>query len=130
METNAMSDADFRPTVYLKEKCPFCMKIRIFLLESGLKDRVQVRNLVPGTEVEQAIRAELEPNLEKVSFPAAQLEAGRYMTDSDAIIGELAQMAGSDPAAMPVLSAYVEGPFQQIMQLYRENMELKKQLAA
>jgi hypothetical protein len=30
---------------------------------------------------------------------------------------------------MPVLRAYVEGPFQQIMTLYRENMELKKQLA-
>jgi glutaredoxin len=124
-----MSDATFRPVVYLKEKCPFCMKVRIFLVESGLDTKVEVRNFAPGTEQEQMIRAELEPNLEKVSFPAAQTAAGRYMTDSDGIIGQLAADAGVDPAHMPVLGAYVEGPFAQIMQLYRENMELKKQLA-
>ena len=33
---------------------------------------------------------------------------------------------GQDPAQMPVLKAYLEGPFQQIMPLFRENMELKK----
>ncbi len=125
-----MSDATFRPVVYLKEKCPFCMKIRIFLLESGLWDKVEVKDFAPGTEQEQAIRAELEPNLEKVGFPAAQTAPGRYMTDSDGIVAHLAEVAGADPAKMPVFSAYVEGPFQQIMQLYRENAELKKQLAA
>jgi glutathione S-transferase len=125
-----MTDTPFRPVVYLKQKCPFCMKVRIFLMESGLWDRVEIRDLVPGTPQEQAIRAELEPKLEKVSFPAAQLEPGSYMTDSDAIVGRLGELAGKDPAAMPVLGAYVEGPFQQIMQLYRENAELKKQVAA
>ena len=125
-----MSDTTFRPVIYLKEKCPFCMKVRIFLLEAGLRDQVEVRDLVPGTDREQEIRAELEPMLEKVSFPAAQTEPGRYMTDSDAIIGHFAAIAGADPVSMPVLTAYVDGPFQQIMQLYRENMELKKQLAA
>jgi hypothetical protein len=124
-----MSDTAFRPVVYLKNKCPFCMKVRIFLLESGLNGKVDVRDFAPGTEQEQAIRAELEPNLEKVSFPAAQTAAGRYMTDSDGIIAELATHAGVDVASMPVLAAYLEGPFQQIMQLYRENMDLKKQLA-
>ncbi len=125
-----MTDTTFRPVVYLKAKCPFCMKVRIFLLESGLKGQVEVKDFAPGTDQEQAIRAELEPKLEKVSFPAAQTAPGRYMTDSDAIIGELAGGVGQDPAAMPVLSAYVEGPFQQIMTLFRENMELKKQVQA
>lgn len=122
----AMSDPNFRPVVYLKEKCPFCMKVRIFLLESGLKDNVEVKDFAPGTDQEQAIRTELEPRLEKISFPAAQTAPGRYMTDSDAIIGQLAGLSGSDPAKMPVLNAYIEGPFQQIMQLFRENRELKK----
>ncbi len=125
-----MSDPTFRPVVYLKEKCPFCMKVRIFLLESGLREDVEVRNFAPGTDEEAAIRAELEPNLEKVGFPAAQTAPGVYMADSDGIIAHLAGVVGVDPAAMPVLSAYVEGPFQSIMTLYRENMELKKQLAA
>ena len=118
----------FRPVVYLKEKCPFCMKVRIFLLEAGLQDRVEVKDFAPGTEQEQAIRRELEPRLEKVSFPAAQPEPDQYMTDSDAVIGRLASAFGVAPQG-PVLQAYVEGPFQQIMTLFKENMELKKQQA-
>lgn len=119
----------FRPVVYMKEKCPFCMKIRIFLLEAGLLDRVEVKEFAPGAPEEQAIRDEVGPHLEKVSFPAAQTAPGQYMTDSDAIIGKLAAEAGVDPQRMPVLKAYVEGPFQQLMNLFRENMELKKQQA-
>lgn len=125
-----MPDQIFRPVVFLKEKCPFCMKVRIFLLESGLWSQVEVRDFAPGTEQEQAIRSTLEPNLQKVSFPAAEVAPGAYMTDSDAIIARLAEGVGVDPSQMPVLSAYVQGPFQQIMTLYRENAELKKQLAA
>ncbi len=106
------------------------MKVRIFLLESGMLDKVDLRDFAPGTDQEQAIKAELEPNLEKVSFPAAQTAPGRYMTESDGIIGHFAKVAGADPAKMPVLQAYVEGPFQSIMQLFRENMDLKKQLAS
>ena len=119
----------FRPVIYLKAKCPFCMKIRIFLLESGLRDQVEVRDFAPGDAQEQAIRDELAPHLEKVSFPAAQLKPGQYMTDSDGIIRELAAGEGQDPAHMPVLQAYLDGPFQSMMNLYKENQELKKQLA-
>ena len=124
-----MTDASFRPVIYLKEKCPFCMKVRIFLLEAGLLGDVEVRDFTAGTPQEDATKAELAPHLEKVSFPAAQVEPGRFMTESDAIIGRFADQAKVDPAQMPVLKAYVEGPFQQIMTLYRENMDLKKQLA-
>ena len=120
-----MTDA-FRPTIYLKDKCPFCMKIRIFLLESGLRDKVVVKDFTPGTDAEQEIRAEVTPHLEKVSFPAAELAPGEFLADSDGIIGRLAQGVDQDPAQMPVLKAYLDGPFQQIMTLFRENMELKK----
>ncbi len=124
-----MTDTTFTPVIYLKDKCPFCMKIRIFLLEAGLLGDVKVRDFVPGSDEETAIREEVSPHLEKVSFPAAQLEPGKFMADSDGIIAKLAAEAKVDPARMPVLSAYVNGPFQSIMTLYKENMELKKQLA-
>jgi hypothetical protein len=123
-----MADA-FRPTVYLKDKCPFCMKIRIFLLESGLRDQVTVKTFTPGAESEQQVRDEVSPHLEKVSFPAAEIAPGEFVADSDGIISRLAEGAGVDPGQMPVLKAYLEGPFQSIMTLFRENMELKKQLA-
>ena len=125
-----MTDQAFRPTIYLKDKCPFCMKIRIFLLESGLGDQVVVKDFAPGTDAEQEIRAEVSPHFEKVSFPAAQVAPGEYLADSDGIIARLAEGAGQDPAQMPVLQAYLQGPFQSIMTLFRENMELKKQVQA
>jgi glutathione S-transferase len=124
-----MMSASFRPVVYLKEKCPFCFKVRLFLLEAGLLDGVDVQEFTPETNTEQAIRAELAQHLEKVSFPAAQVVAGRYLTDSDAIIAYFAQGAKVDPARMPVLRAYVEGPFQRLRDLRKENMDLKQQLA-
>ena len=121
-----MADAGFRPTVYLKAKCPFCMKLRIFLLESGLRDSVEVKDFAPGAPEEQQIRDEVTPHLEKVSFPAAEVAPGEFLADSDGIIARLAEGVGQDPGQMPVLKAYLEGPFQSIMTLYRENMELKK----
>lgn len=88
--------------MFLKENCPFCLKIRIFLLEAGLSSKIDIRNFVPGSEEEAAIRAELQPNLEKVSFPAAHLAQGQYITGSDEIVAILARLANRDPASMPV----------------------------
>jgi len=117
--------SNFTPIFYLKEKCPFCLKVRIALLETGLADKVEIREFAPGTEAETEIRSELSPHLEKVSFPAAQIEPGNYIADSDAIIAQLQKIAKLDSAALPVLNAYVTGPFNGLMELYRENMELK-----
>ncbi len=125
-----MNDQAFRPVIYLKDKCPFCMKIRIFLLESGLRDSVEVKTFTPGAPEEQQVRDEVSPFLEKVSFPAAQVAPGEFLADSDGIIARLAEGVGQDPGQMPVLKAYLEGPFQSLMTLFRENMELKKQQPA
>ncbi len=121
-----MPDNSDRSVVYLKEKCPFCMKVRIALLEAGLQDKVEVRDFAPGDEREAAIRAELDGKLEKITFPAARI-GGDYIADSDAIVSRI---AGADAAGKPVLKAYLEGPFQSIMTLYKENMELKKAASA
>ena len=124
-----MTDTTFAPVLYVKEKCPFCLKVRLFLLEAGLLGGVEVREFAPGTAEEQAIKAELAPHMEKVGFPAAQVEAGRYMTDSDGIIAHFAAQAKTEPGRLPVFNAYVGGAFAQLFELYKENMELKKKLA-
>lgn len=123
-----MTEESFEPVVYVKQGCPFCFKLRVMLLETGLLDQVEVLEVAPGSEAEQAVRSELVPYLEKVSFPAAQIAPGLYMGDSDAIIAHFAAQAGTDPAGLPTLKAYVEGPFKQLGQLFVENMELKKKL--
>lgn len=62
-----MTSATFKPIVYLKENCPFCLKVRLFLLESGLAPDVETRDFVSDSEHEKKIRAELQPHLDKVS---------------------------------------------------------------
>lgn len=125
-----MNNPAFKPIVYLKQNCPFCLKIRLFLLEAGMNQDVETRDFAPGTPQEDAIRGELAPHLEKVSFPSAQLEPGRYVTESDDIVAFLAAKSGRDPADLPVYTNYVEGPFAMAMKLWKENQELSKAASA
>jgi glutathione S-transferase len=125
-----MTVNSFKPIVYLKENCPFCLKVRLFLLESGLASEVEIRDFIPGTQQEDVVRSELSPHFEKVTFPTAQLEPGRYVAESDDIVAFFAAKAGRDPADMPVYRNYVDGVFAMSMQLWKENQELKKAVSA
>jgi glutaredoxin 2 len=118
------------PVLYIKERCPHCFKVLLFMQEAGLLDRVEVRRFAAGSPEEQAIRDELAPHIEKVSFPAAPLSTGRYMTESDDIIDHFAAEAGVDKAQMPLLKHYVEGPYQNLSRLRKEIAELKAMQAA
>lgn len=120
-----MTDPTFKPVVYVKQNCPFCLKVRLFLLEAGMMEAVEIRDFVPGSTQEEDIRAELGPHLAKVSFPAAQLEPGHYIAESDDIIAFLAAKSGREPASLPVFGNYVEGPFKMMMNLWTENQQLK-----
>lgn len=124
-----MASSSFKPIVYCKQGCPFSLKVRLMLLEAGLLDEVEIRELAPDTQADKQAREELAPHFEKVSFPSAQIAPGRYIGDSDAIIAHFAEDAGVDAKQLPTLQAYAEGPFAQLGRLYGENMSLKKQLA-
>ncbi len=116
----------FRPIVYLKPNCPFCMKVRLFLVEADLAAEVETRDFIGGTPRGDMIRAELASHFNKVSFPSAQIQPGQFIAESDEIIAVLANKSGRDPAAMPAYKDYVEGPFAALMKLWKENIELKK----
>ena len=60
---------DFRPVVYLKDLCPWCFRFRLFLLESGLQDRFDLRVFVPGDAQDVAIREELAPHFDTITLP-------------------------------------------------------------
>jgi glutaredoxin 2 len=120
-----MTDPTFKPVVYLKENCPFCLKVRLFLLEAGMMEGIDIRDFVPGSQQEEEVRAELSPHLAKVSFPSGQLEPGRYIAESDDIIAFLVVKSGREPTSLPVFQNYVEGPFKMMMNLWKENQQLK-----
>ena len=121
---------DFKPILYLKDGCPFCTRVLIYSLESGALDDLEVKTFAAGSEEEAAIRGELDGKFDKVTFPAAQMSPGEYIKDTGVIIGRLADTTGKNPDDLPVTSFYTAGPFAAIGKLFRENMELKKQLEA
>lgn len=119
----------FKPILYLKKGCPFCFKLRVFLLDAGLLDRFALREFAEGTDDEKNIRNELSPHFDRVSFPTAQIAPGSYKKDSDELVAHFAREAGTDPACLDTFQAYVEGPFALITSLFQENKALRKRAA-
>lgn len=119
MTTNAS-----KPVLFVKQGCPFCLKVRLYLLEAGLLDTVDLRESRLPQE-EDAMKAELAPHLAKITYPVARF-GNEYMTESDAIIARFVKVGGRAPEQLPTLQAYIDGPFNQLQALYRENVELKQ----
>jgi glutathione S-transferase len=124
-----MNSTAFRPTLYFNKDCPFCLKVKIFLLEAGLRDQVEVVEFAPGSPDEQTIKQMLATHLEKVTVPAAQIAPDEWITDSDAIIARLADQAGVSTADLPVLATYSRVALDRVVSMFKENAELKRQLA-
>jgi glutathione S-transferase len=125
-----MGDASFKPVIYFKQNCPWCLRLWIFLLEAGLMDKIELREFVPDGENEAEIRGELAPHFEKMSFPTIQAAPGVYLNESEAVIALLAEKHGVDSSRLRALKSFNEGTIKHLMTLFQENIELKKQLAA
>ena len=116
-----MTYPSFRPVLYLKQGCPFCLKVRLYALEAGMLDTIELREFVPGSSDEATIREELAGQFQKVSFPSAQLSSGRYINDSDTIITELARTSGRIPDTLPTYRSYAADVLPMLLALFREN---------
>lgn len=120
-----MSRTEFTPTIYVKTGCPYCIKLRIFLLEAGLLDRVTfVEGRTP--EEHQRLATLLTERVGKASFPTAEISPGNYLAESDDLVTHFASIGGLDPQKLPTYQAFVGGLLPRLQEFYREYMELKK----
>ena len=121
-----MSDP-FIPTVYVRKGCPFCLKLRLFLLEAGQTDNLTI---VEGQDEEehQRFADHLTQKLGKASFPSAEIAPGEYLADSDALVAHFASLATVDPESLPTYQAYVGHVMPRLQQLFRENLELQQRI--
>ena len=122
--------SEFKPVLYMKISCPFCLKLAAFLVEAGIWDRFEFRNFYEGDENEATIRAELAPHFEKASFPTLQYAPGQYMAESDDIIARYAEELGLDPATMPFYQYIMTGVFRRIRENFMELIRLRKEVQA
>lgn len=115
----------FTPTIYSKTGCPYCIKLRIFLLEAGLVDGVTfVEGQTP--EEHQKLANFLTERTGKASFPTAEISPGNYLAESDDLVTHFAGIGGLDPRQLPTYQAFNGGLLPRLQEFYREYMELKK----
>ncbi|MFO7287074.1 MAG: glutathione S-transferase domain-containing protein [Gammaproteobacteria bacterium] len=114
-----MSNESFKAKVYVKEGCPFSLKLLVFLAEARLLDDVEIVRLDPARPDFDATKARLTEGLGKpATFPTVEIEPGRYMSDSDALVEHFARAYGVRPEALRVFPFYKETVFPQIAALH------------
>lgn len=120
---------DFRPVLYLKAKCPFCLKVQIYLLEAGVLGEIEQREFAVGSALETEIRAELAQHFEVASFPTLQVAPGQYLSESDDIIALYAARSGVRPESCGVYTSFMQGMLPRQIELYAEVARLQGLLA-
>jgi hypothetical protein len=114
-----MSAQRFQAKAYLKEGCPFSFKFFLFMVEARLNDQIEVIRCNPSRPEFEAVKAKLTAATGKpAAFPTAEIEPGRYQSDSDELIKHFAAKHGVDNASLPALAFYKETIFPQLMELH------------
>lgn len=86
-----MSD-QFRPVAYIKEGCPYSIKLLEFLTEAELTDRVDIVRCASGTPAMEAVRQKLSAATgETPKFPTVEVEPGQFRTESAELIEYFSQ---------------------------------------
>lgn len=103
------------PTAYLKRTCPFSLRFRIFLSETGLQDHFHIVVFDDGDATHQQLRRRLKQAGLQPSFPAVEQSEGQFQTGSDDLITQYARQVGVDPSHLPLLDYYTQGVFQELL---------------
>jgi len=116
---------------YMLLGCPFCFKFMLFMTEAGLLDQIELVSLDHSSPEYGQVKAQLEKQAGRaVSFPTVEIEPGVLLSDTKALIEHYRAQQGLGDRALPVLDFYEQGLFQNVVNLYKENMSLKEQLKA
>ena len=110
----------FQPRAYLKEGCPFSCKFLLFMAEAGLLDEIDVIRCKADDPQFEALKARIAQGLgKKPTFPVVELEAGRFLADSDALIKHFSKQCGLEPVALPALEFYEQTILPQVVRLHK-----------
>lgn len=77
----------FKPVAYIKEGCPYSMKLLDFLTEADLTDQVEIVRCSAGTPAMDAVREKLQSATgDTPQFPTVEVEPGEFKTESADLI--------------------------------------------
>ena len=116
----------FTSTAFLKQGCPHCLRFMIFMTEAGLLSQIDIKEFAQGEESFEQARALLKEHLGKPSFPAIEVEPGKYMKETDDLIEHFANLNDIDRSSLQLLPLYERGVFQRQRKLFLENKQYKE----
>jgi hypothetical protein len=119
----SMRPDSFKAKAYLMEGCPFSFKFLLFLTDAGICDRLELIRCDPNAPDFEKIRSRLQTGLDKpATFPTVEIEPGRYLSDSDALITYYASRYDVEVSRLPTLSFYLETIFPQLLRLHESTV--------
>jgi hypothetical protein len=111
--------SDFKAKAYLRTDCPYSFKYLLFMAEARLLDQIEIVRCDPAAPDFERMKAQLAAATgSKATFPTVEIEPGRYLSDSDRLIGHYAARHGVDAGALVALSFYRKGIFPQLEQMH------------
>lgn len=114
-----------KPKVYMMIECPYCLKLRVFMNEANLDDKVEYVVFHSGDDTHQAVRNRMIEAGQKPSFPTAELEEGKLTAESDFLMEHFAGPDGPKPKDLPLYNYVMDGIFERALAMHKELTELK-----
>ena len=124
-----MTDKCFKPKAYVLLGCPFCFKFLLFMTEAGLLDHIEIVSFDPSADDFEAKKENLVALADKkVTYPTVEVEPKVYKSETDDLINYFADQNAISDMNLPTLKCYQEGLMARYINLYMENIELKKKI--
>ena len=123
---------EFKPVAYLKDSCPFCFKLVMFMAEAGLMDQIELITIDGNNDEEMNKYRELlqQKTGAAASFPTVELAPGEFSSDSEGLIAHFAEKNGVDVNSLPGLAYYKANLFPAYIARFKELKALKEQMAS
>jgi hypothetical protein len=87
----------FKPVAYIKEGCPYSLKLLNFIEEADLSDQVDVVRCATGTPVMRAVKEKLSVATGKSpKFPTVEIKPGVFKTESAELIDYFSERYGGE----------------------------------
>ncbi len=85
---------EFKPKLFVRVTCPFCVRLENFFEQAGLLDKIDVIECdTKGTDELNRYRAFLTDKLGKqATFPTMEIAPDQYMSDSGALMAYYSEL--------------------------------------
>jgi len=93
---------EFKPKLFVRVTCPFCIRLENFFEQAGLLDKIEIVECdTKGTDELNRYRTVLSDKLGKqATFPTMEIAPDQFMSDSGALMAYYSGLYNIEPKPM------------------------------